>query len=539
LADNNKLRSKKLSPENWLKLRKISQVVFLALFLLVFLWSRREFYLSTSLESGLKEKLVNIPLQLDPLAMLAQSIASRKVLSGAALALLTIGISLLLGRVWCGWFCPVGTVLDWIPIRSWKKKTPAVSDKLRGIKYILLLTILFAAILGNLSLMIFDPLTIGYRTLTAAIWPTLDQGITAVELALLRIPFLSSAVGWFDNLIRPEIFPLHPAEYRFGWLYGGFFLLLVGLNTLAPRFWCRYLCPLGGLLGICGKFSLVHCEVSESCSRCGSCLPACPTGAIQQGDLVFCDPGECTMCMACAVSCPTGQISFPAKNSGFLMQPYDIERRKALLSIGAAAVGVGLLESSLISDTSNLKMIRPPGVINDELLSTCIRCGECSTVCPTHAIQMAVFDGGVEGFWTPVLVPRIGYCDYSCNACGQVCPVEAIPPLSLEVKRQQVIGKAEIDTDRCLPWAENQECIVCEEMCPIAEKAIKLEVFEVKTEERGIITLQRPRVVPNLCIGCGICEYKCPLPGAAAIQVTAHTHAEGQSGGRHRHGQGS
>lgn len=525
--------TRKLSPENWLALRKISQIFFLLLFLVVFLWSRREFYLNSSLESGFKETLVNLPLQLDPLVMLAQSIASRKILPGALLGLLTVGVSLLLGRVWCGWFCPVGTVLDWIPIRNWKKRAPAVSDKLRGFKYVLLLTILFAAIPGNLSLMIFDPLTIGYRTLTAAVWPVLDQGITAVELALFRIPFLAQAVGGFDSLIRPVIFPSHPAVYRYGWLFGGFFIVLIGLNALAPRFWCRYLCPLGGLLGVLGKFSLVHCEISESCSQCGTCLPACPTGAIQQEDHVFCDPGECTMCMACAVDCPTGQVTFPAKSTGFLHQPYDIERRKALFSLGTAAVGVGLLESNLISDLPSPKMIRPPGVKNDVLLSTCIRCGECSTVCPTNAIQMAVFEGGVEGFWTPILVPRIGYCDYSCNACGQVCPVEAIPPLILEIKRQQVIGKAEIDRNRCLPWAENQPCIVCEEMCPISDKAIKLEVVEVRTADGETISLQRPRVIPNLCIGCGICEYKCPVTGLAAIQVSAH---EGNHSGRQQHG---
>ena len=524
----------RLSPENWLRLRKISQVFFLILFLVVFLWSRREFYLNSSLESGFKETLVNLPLQLDPLAMLAQSMASRKVLPGATLALLTVVVSLLLGRVWCGWFCPVGTVLDWIPLRSWKKKDPAVPEKFRGIKYILLLIILFGAIFSNLSLMIFDPLTIGYRTLTASIWPALDRVVTAIELTLFRVPFLSPVVGAFDSLIRPAIFPAHPAVYRFGWLFGGFFALLVGLNALAPRFWCRYLCPLGGLLGMLGKFSLVSCEISESCSQCGSCLPACPTGAIQQAEHIYCDPGECTMCMACAVDCPTGQVKFPAKSSQFLQQPYDVDRRKALFSLGTAVVGAGLLESDWIDVKPSPEMIRPPGVDQEEFLSTCIRCGECSTVCPTNAIQMSIFDGGVDGFWSPVLIHRIGYCDYSCNACGQVCPVEAIPPLALEIKRQQVIGKATIDQTRCLPWAENQECIVCEEMCPLSEKAIELELVQVRSESGEPMTLQRPVVIPNLCIGCGICEYKCPVSGAAAIEVSAHECQNSGKGHRNR-----
>jgi len=181
-----------------------------------------------------------------------------------------------------------------------------------------------------------------------------------------------------------------------------------------------------------------------------------------------------------------------------------------------------LLESNLVSDISSPKLLRPPGVINDHLLATCIRCGECSTVCPTNAIQLAVTEAGVEGFWTPILVPRIGYCDYSCNACGQVCPVEAIPPLSLENKRKQVIGKAQIDQNRCLPWAEGEDCIVCEEMCPIPEKAIYLEEAQVITSEGEEITIQRPVVIHNLCTGCGICENKCPVSGEAAIQVHLH-----------------
>lgn len=521
-----------------LQLRKASQAFFLGLFGLLFLWSRREFYLNPSLISGFKEKLVNLPLQLDPLTMAAQSLASKQLLPEALLALITIAVSLLLGRVWCGWFCPVGTVLDWIPIRSWKKNRPAVPEGFRGFKYVLLLVILIAAALGNLTLIFLDPLTIGYRTLTTAVWPALDRGITALELAAFKVPALGPAVGTFDSWIRPAILPAFPAVYRFGWLYFGFFALLVGLNALAPRFWCRYLCPLGGLLGLLGKVSLVHCEISPACSRCGNCLPSCPTGAIQEGDTVFCDPGECTMCLACAPECPTGQVSFPARSSQFIHQPYDLDRRKALLSLGSAAVGLGLLESGLVGGQDSPWLIRPPGAENQDLLRTCIRCGQCSTVCPTNAIQMSVIEGGIEGFWTPVLVPRIGYCDYSCQACGQVCPVEAIPPLSLDEKRVQVIGKAEVDRDRCLPWAENTECIVCEEMCPIPDKAIELEVVEVSDQNGEMRVLQRPVVIHRLCIGCGICENKCPALGAAAIQVKAHSEGGQAGGGQHRRGGG-
>jgi ferredoxin len=86
-------------------------------------------------------------------------------------------------------------------------------------------------------------------------------------------------------------------------------------------------------------------------------------------------------------------------------------------------------------------------------------------VCPTGALQPALSEAGLEGLWTPILLPRLGYCDFACNACGVVCPTQAIPLLSLEEKRQQVIGKAYIDENRCLAWADHIDCIVCEEMC--------------------------------------------------------------------------
>jgi NAD-dependent dihydropyrimidine dehydrogenase PreA subunit len=139
--------------------------------------------------------------------------------------------------------------------------------------------------------------------------------------------------------------------------------------------------------------------------------------------------------------------------------------------------------------------------------------------CPTSAIQPSLGEAGLEGIWTPVLIPRLGYCDYSCNACGQACPVQAIPPLALEEKRNQVIGKAYIDQNRCIAWSDRRPCIVCEEMCPVPDKAIVLQEMQVMDENREPVTIQMPFVIRDVCIGCGICEYKCPVNGEAAIRV--------------------
>jgi polyferredoxin len=481
----------------------------------LFVWSRRGGWPFDKLRTW-PVSVVNFPLRLDPLAMLAHLLASRTILAGSALALITVALTLALGRVWCGWLCPLGTLLDLFSLRRWRGKRGAPTDSWRRVKHGLLLTILAAALLTNLTLLIFDPLTILFRTLSVSVWPALDQLVTAAETALYPVPMLRPAISAFDGLVRPKLLPPEPAFYRHSLLYAGLFLGVILLNLAAPRFWCRYLCPLGALLGLLSRVAVVRREVNDRCTQCDACPRICPTGTIQPAKGYASDSGECTMCLECLAVCPHGAIEFPTHLSLAEGQPYDPSRRHALMALGAAIAGMGLFRAAR---RDHPWLIRPPGARENDLLSRCIRCGECVRACPTSAIQPAVMEAGLEGLWTPVLVPRLGYCDYSCNACGQVCPVQAIPPLSLQEKRQQVIGQAYIDQNRCIPWADHRDCIVCEEMCPVPDKAIELERVEVRNAEGVLVTVQRPHVIRERCIGCGICEYKCPVSGEAAIRV--------------------
>ena len=497
-------------PHHWTRLRRAVQYAALSVFTALFVWSRR---------GGWPSTVVNSPLRLDPLAMLAHLLASRTLLAGSALALLTVGLTLSLGRVWCGWLCPAGTLLDVFSLRSGHERRDAPPESWRNAKYGLLLTVLATALLSNLTLMVLDPLTILFRTLSASVWPAVDQIVSASEALLYRLPTLRPGISAFDALVRPKILPPEPAFYRFTWLYAGVFAGLVSLNLLAPRFWCRYLCPLGGLLGLLSKTSIVRRKVNARCTQCHACARVCPTGTIQADRQYASDPGECTFCLECLSVCPQNAVEFLPHFSVATWNPYDPSRRQALLALGTAIAGVGLFRSDQPARREHPRLIRPPGARENGLLSKCIRCGECSRACPTSVIQPAIAEAGLEGLWTPVLVPRLGYCDYSCAACGQVCPVQAIPPLDLQQKRQQVLGQAYIDQSRCLSWANNQPCIVCEEMCPVPNKAIELEQVEVQGPNGGTITLQRPHVVRTRCIGCGTCEFKCPVNGEAAIRV--------------------
>lgn len=503
-------------PRNrWVTARKTVQTLALVAFMMLFIAAGR---------AGAGRDLAPYVLRIDPLVVLTHLLSSRIFLAGSALALILVLLGLMAGRAWCGWLCPLGTLLDVFSLSGWRRALKGSStaesqnnwNSLRSLKYGLLLTTLFAAFLGNLTLLIFDPLTLLFRSLTASLWPMLDQVVTALEMALYRLPLLSEPVAQFDAWIRPRLLPAEPLFYREIWLFAAVFLGVIFLNLLAPRFWCRYLCPLGAFMGLLAKFSIVRRRVTTDCKTCTLCTRACPTGTIDPAKGYASDPGECTLCLDCLEACPRDATRFTPRLPEVTWNTYDPGRRQALAAIGAGVAALALFRSDALSKREHPHALRPPGARENDLLAKCLRCGECMRACPTTALQPSLAESGAEGLWTPILIPRLGYCDYACNACGQICPVEAIPVLDLASKRQQVIGKAYLDQYRCLAWSDHVDCIVCEEMCPLPEKAIYLSEEALTGEDRTILL---PHVDRQQCIGCGICEYKCPVNGQAAIRV--------------------
>ena len=255
----------------WIIFRKLAQYLALVLFISLFIWSRQD---------GGPANIINIPMRMDPLLILAHLLASRTLLAGSALALIVLLLTVVFGRAWCGWLCPLGTILDLFPLSRWRKKRSAPSDGWRRVKFDFVIIIFFAALLGNLTLLFFDPLTLLLRTMTVSLWPALDRIVTAVEFGLAQLPFLSGPLSSFDNLIRPAILPVQPVFYRDGLLYAAVFLGVILLDLLAARFWCRYLCPLGGALGWLSKLAIFRRRIGTECKGCTLCTDICPTGTI-------------------------------------------------------------------------------------------------------------------------------------------------------------------------------------------------------------------------------------------------------------------
>ncbi len=495
----------------WRRVRQAIQVLSLALYI---------YLLFAALQRRAAFPLADLFFRLDPLAALGAMLSSRTWIPRLALALVTLGLTLAFGRVWCGWICPLGTLLEWVRFRPARQRATLLSPRWRTVKHVLLLLILAMALFGNLSLLTLDPLALFTRTMTTAILPALNHAITAVEHTLYPVPFLHPAIDWTERLLRGPVLPIIQPVFAQNALIFVLFLGILGLNALADRFWCRYLCPLGALLGLLSKVSLLRPVVRPACNRCGHCTTACRVDAIDTRRGYEIIPAECTICLDCLAVCPESGIGFRWHWRPAHVREYDPNRRQVLTALATGAVGVAVLRIGVRAKQPHPQLVRPPGVEDEsEFQARCLRCSQCMKVCPTSGLQPAIFEASLEGLWTPRLVPRLGYCDYGCNACGQVCPSGAIPRLDLARKREQVLGVAVIDRDLCLPWAHGIPCIVCEEMCPTPEKAVRLEEVTV-TDDRGEqAVVQRPYVLQDVCIGCGICEYQCPVEGEAAIQV--------------------
>ena len=560
--------------------RRISQVFFF----LLFVWF--------CIVSTVGERLwqlrgwpVNWFLQLDPLVAIGTILTTHTLYRGLLWALATVILTIAVGRFFCSWVCPFGSLHHFVGFWGNRKKSAAQKiqlnkyQKAQCVKYFVLIVFLFMAafpsIAASLQVGLLDPIPLITRSFNLVLLPVVDRSINVVSVS--------------------------SRFYVGAWLIFVIFLTAVLLNLTIPRFYCRFICPLGALFGIINRFAIWRIGKKQNeCVNCKLCEKSCEGGCEPAGKMRI---SECVLCFNCLDDCKENIISYQTQPSlaGEITDP-DISRRGFMLSLASgifAVPAVGL--SNKLGSNWYHRVIRPPGaLVEKEFLKRCIKCGQCMRVCPTNVIQLGGVKGGLENLWTPVLNNRIGSsgCQLNCVACGQVCPTSAIRPITLSEKLGTdefakvgpiKLGTAFFDRGRCLPWAMDKPCIVCEENCPVSPKAIytqecfntirdgiltvkKVSDNTIETVENNLsldklatgdyycavegdeprkitantentimlssdnkfektpavgskieiqVRLQRPYVDIEKCIGCGVCEHECPVSGKKAIRVSA------------------
>jgi ferredoxin len=422
-----------------------------------------------------------------------------------------------------------------------KRKANEIADRKPGhrrIKFGVLVFVLIGSLLGLQLAGWVDPLSLVTRSYALALQPYANFLAEKTLDLLFVIPGITAVLYTAEAFLRRFVLSFEQLVFSSHMLFALIFVGIVALGALHRRFWCRSLCPLGGMLALLGRRPALKRVVSDKCTHCLKCQRTCMTDAIvEEGTKIV--KGECVYCFTCEDVCPENAISFSFTSREPQGVAGGVLSRRAFVTTSLAGVAaLPLFKLNYQKKSLYPWLIRPPGVEDEQLfLSECVRCGECMKVCLKNSLHPTLLEGGAEGLWSPRLVPRVGYCEYNCTLCGQVCPSGAIPELSVEQKHKVKMGTAYFEKNRCIPWvayenwdekkqwSENHNCAVCEEHCPTPEKAIRFSDVTVRTAD-GPQIIRRPIVVEDECIGCGICEYVCPLDGPAAVRVISRNAAK-------------
>lgn len=491
--------------------RRLSQGFFLLTFIYI-LWS------TTYPLTGILPP--DLFFKADPLIIIMTSVSERLILPGISFSLYMIALTLLVGRFFCGWVCPLGTAIDITGALNKKRRAPGDKQNaiLRKVKFYILGIFFVFAILGKQVAWIFDPLVIAARFISLNLIPALTLTINSFFMALIKYMNIDGYARDLYHSLKPTILGVKVAYFAHSLAILLFFAAVCVTAVAIRRFWCRALCPLGALYGLLGRFAPLKRTLGE-CLSCGKCKSACRTGAIKD-DASYVQ-GECILCMDCIYDCPSHITHFkfakfqrsaqktPAPRE--INQP-KMSRKNFLFALSSSTLLLGA-KFKPGYDRGNPVIMRPPAALEEkDFVNRCIRCGNCMKVCITNGLHPVMLQAGIEGIWTPQLLPEIGYCEYHCTLCGRTCPTGAIPALKQEQKLKVKLGVAQIDRSICLPWAAGKECIVCQEHCPVSEKAIKLDTYSGGPA--------RPYIDADLCVGCGICQHKCPVRPARAVRVS-------------------
>ena len=441
---------------NILHTRRLTQVFFF----LLFLW----FCVVATVGERwceLRGWPINWLLQLDPLVALGTVLTTHKLYAGLVWGAPTLALTILLGRFFCGWICPFGALhqaVGWLG-RSRRRHTERVAmnqfNRAQALKYYVLITFVVAAAGGVLLSGWLDPIPFMHRS---------------INLFLLALCGGGAA----------------PRVYAGAWFIAALFLATVLANIWIPRFYCRFICPLGALFGLLVRWTPWRIGKRKAeCNECQLCEDHCEGACDPFGKIRL---SECLMCMNCLRACRQQQLTYGTTRSvaGELPSPQLTRRGFVVAAAAGLASAPAVRVSGVLGSDWNPAVVRPPGALAEEqFLERCIKCGQCIRVCPTNVLQPALLQSGVAGIWSPLLNFRAGTsgCQVNCVACGNVCPTAAIRPLSLDEKLGLAafaaqgpirLGTAFVDRGRCLPWAMDVPCIVCQVNCPVSPKAISL-----------------------------------------------------------------
>ena len=490
-----------------IRFRRLVQTFCLVVFLIL---------LTLATISGISLSSLDLFLQMDPGLVFITAISARIILFSFIPAAIVLLSGPFIGRVFCGYICPMGTTLDVTDaLFKFKNKSYLFSKNLLKIKYLVLVFLLGSALFGVSYIFIASPLSLITRFYGLVIFPVISF-LSKEALDLVR------PLGDMLDITSVSFAQIRTIRFATQFFILFFFMIVFSMVKFSPRFWCRYLCPSGAMLAFFSTSPLIRREVSDECNQCGVCVQKCPMSAIDIDMPENTFYSECIVCRTCEEICPETAVTF-----GFLKKSEAISsgvfspKRRQLISTGVIGAGSAVISLTGLNSlygkpgegqVNTPGLIRPPGAVKEmNFLSRCVRCGECMTACPTNTLQPIWLTAGFPAIFSPAVTPRRGYCDPQCHECGNVCPTNAIRFIEKSDRIWAKTGTARIFRQKCLAWEFKKSCMVCDEVCPY-------DAIEFLKEKDNKVPV--PHVIENRCAGCGYCEHFCPVQNQAAIVVT-------------------
>jgi polyferredoxin len=433
----------------------------------------------------------------------------------AAGFIFVILLTLLSGRTYCSFLCPLGIGQDLFSRIGgrFRKKFRRYGFKKPWtiLRYsILSVTLVISVVWGIYMLTLLDPYSIFGRFMTYFAKP----GVIAIN------NFLAGILSRFDIYTLSNIpvkgFPL--AVYSIPIL----FFLIVGIQSFTKgRLFCNMICPVGTFLGLLSKISVLRIKFDESsCTRCGRCAMRCKSSCIDflKYDV---DVTRCVNCFNCISICQDNAISFGIVDLRKKPHVTDEGRRKVVAGAILFLLGLPRIsdaqekgapkpkKESTVKENKTYPVCPPGGISLEDFNRDCTACSLCINACPNGVLQPALKQYGIRGLMQPVMDYHKSFCTYNCVVCTEICPTNALHPLALDAKKLTQIGKAVFIKDNCIVKTEKTACGACSESCPT--KAVHMIPYE------GNLVI--PETTDDICIGCGHCEFACPTTPYKAIFV--------------------
>ena len=429
---------------------------------------------------------------------------------GAIFFVFLMVLTLLFGRIYCSTLCPLGIYQDVVTrvanrFKPKKKRMLHYNKPFNWLRYGFLLVVgLFFTAGITYPLALLDPYS--------------NWGRISNEIFGKSEQFIHNGLsGIFPESVYYRVF----AYFSIGaFLFALAMLLMVTiLSAFRGRLYCNTVCPVGSFLGLASKFALFRPVINtELCNNCKLCSMKCKSQCIDIENHTI-DETRCVACLNCMSTCKKDAISYrfawkkrPLENE--VVAKYNKEgRRRAILTMGVLGTAITARAFNWVSPIgkpTKITGVVPPGAISLEHLKLkCTGCQACISACPNGIIRPAAMEYGIDGMFLPVIGFDHHFCAFDCNICTTVCPNGALIPHKVEEKKLIQMGVVRFDIEKCIPYTDGTDCGACDEHCPT--KAVSMVPYGDG--------LRIPEVNTEICLGCGGCEYVCPVRPQKAITV--------------------